>query len=425
MMKRFWMDLRRFSFIVVLLVCIVMNHSNVDAGMRINNRDEAYNYVIKILTKYYQAVDQYQKVDFSDDIDSINLLEYINQKIEAKSCKQEIYGKNDIEDYKSNFTLIKCEEIGTNIKVTIAADIEFKYRDAQFDSGYGEEIVLLLVNKENRYKISDWYSPDDDYDMQVRGEMGDISSQNYWSDELRVANNIKERQKKINSQINSYYKELKEQAEWIEEDFEYLRKPDIRMAKATLNSLNRSKMVTWANNNCTKASPSSGNSNQASYYDFSKIAGNYDCTNFVSHALLAGGAIVYNTGGKGISSTGWYYKDLNNRSSSWSGVPNLYNFLTSNTTKGPVGKGISYTNIYAPSGNYPYQSGDILQFHNGSAWGHSTLITGYIAISGSTTNLEAIVTGRTSKTKYNKNQRQSEILSGQKRRVIKMSGYYK
>ena len=52
-------------------------------------------------------------------------------------------------------------------------------------------------------------------------------------------------------------------------------------------------------------------------------------------------------------------------------------------------------------------------------------LTGYIAVSGSSTTLEAIVTGRTSGSSYNKNQRQSTIYAGQNRRIIKMSGYYK
>lgn len=49
---------------------------------------------------------------------------------------------------------------------------------------------------------------------------------------------------------------------------------------------------------------------------------------------------IYDTGNSGISSTGWYFRSINNRSSSWSGVVNLYSFLTTNTTnttKGPAG----------------------------------------------------------------------------------------
>lgn len=100
------------------------------------------------------------------------------------------------------------------------------------------------------------------------------------------------------------------------------------------------------------------------YYDFSKIKNNYDCTNFVSHALLAGGAKPYKpSGATGIIGTGWYYTNLDNRSSSWSGVSYLYSFLTSNRKKDQVvqhrytlqmaalKKSVRYYNsVMAPSG---------------------------------------------------------------------------
>ncbi|WP_281170123.1 amidase domain-containing protein [Paenibacillus pinihumi] len=88
------------------------------------------------------------------------------------------------------------------------------------------------------------------------------------------------------------------------------------------------------------------------------MSGNWDCTNFVSHALLAGGAVVYDTNGTGISSTGWYYRRLSNRSSSFSGVPNLHNFLVNNTTKGPARTSINYTTFDWFISNHPYELGD-------------------------------------------------------------------
>ena len=131
-------------------------------------------------------------------------------------------------------------------------------------------------------------------------------------------------------------------------------------AMSALYSLNKSNISTWAQNNCSLTYPSSGNSSQvSSYYDFATIAGNYDCTNFVSHAILVGGTPVYDTGGYGISSTGWYFRNISNRSSSWSGVTNLYSFLVNNSTYGSTATHLSYTNIYAPSGNFPYQSHSI------------------------------------------------------------------
>ncbi len=64
------------------------------------------------------------------------------------------------------------------------------------------------------------------------------------------------------------------------------------------------------------------------YYDFSYIGG--DCTNFASQVLYAGyGEMNYRP------VTGWYYNSLNDRSPSWTGVNELYNFLINNRGQGP------------------------------------------------------------------------------------------
>ena len=63
------------------------------------------------------------------------------------------------------------------------------------------------------------------------------------------------------------------------------------------------------------------------YYDFDGMGG--DCTNFISQVLEAGGAR------QNYSRDGWYFNSLNDRSPSWSGVNELYNFLVSEHTTGP------------------------------------------------------------------------------------------
>ncbi|MBE5927774.1 MAG: hypothetical protein E7267_00130 [Lachnospiraceae bacterium] len=414
-------------FVIMLMACLIILNKNtyVSAAQEIKASDNEYIYATEILTQYYQAIDQYKEYDFSGDIDSVQLLDYINSKIETKRYKQVYYGMDDMQNYSVNFKLLDSEKIDDYTKMTIVSDVEFKYKDASFESGYREEIQLILNNKFNKYNIVDWYLPYEDYDTRIRGDIENISNPGYWNSMLRITDKIHEKQEELNEKIKLYYDDLKKQASESVIEIDNSNNTTRITPYATLYSLNKSKMVTWANNNCTKANPTSGNSGQAPYYDFSQISGNYDCTNFVSHAILAGGAVVYNTGGSGISDTGWYYTNLNNRSSSWSGVPKLCSFLTSNTTRGPVGTKISYSDIYVPGGNYPYVPGDILQFHNGSKWRHSTVIVGYIAISGSATKSEAVVTGRTSSTVCNNNVRQSTIYSGENRRVIKLNGYYK
>ena len=64
------------------------------------------------------------------------------------------------------------------------------------------------------------------------------------------------------------------------------------------------------------------------YGDFSRMGG--DCTNFISQCIHAGGAAMNFT-----PVTGWYYRSLNDRAPAWTGVEELYRFLTSNRGKGP------------------------------------------------------------------------------------------
>ena len=64
------------------------------------------------------------------------------------------------------------------------------------------------------------------------------------------------------------------------------------------------------------------------FYNFSDIGG--DCTNFASQCLFAGGLPMNFT-----PNFGWYYLNVNNRSPSWTGVNELYEFLINNDGVGP------------------------------------------------------------------------------------------
>jgi hypothetical protein len=62
------------------------------------------------------------------------------------------------------------------------------------------------------------------------------------------------------------------------------------------------------------------------YADFANMGG--DCTNFASQCLYAGSGVMNFT-----PTFGWYYRNINDRSPSWTGVEYLYNFLTTNKTR--------------------------------------------------------------------------------------------
>ena len=84
------------------------------------------------------------------------------------------------------------------------------------------------------------------------------------------------------------------------------------------------------------------------YYNFDDLGG--DCTNFVSQCIFAGSGVMNYT-----PTFGWYYRSLNDRSPSWTGVPYLYNFLVNNLEAGPYGVEVSRSAI---------QPGDIVQLGN-------------------------------------------------------------
>jgi len=98
------------------------------------------------------------------------------------------------------------------------------------------------------------------------------------------------------------------------------------------------------------------------FYDFSRIGG--DCTNFASQCIYAGSGVMNYT-----PVFGWYYKSVNDRSPSWTGVEYLYNFLVGNKDgQGPFGEEVPLNRL---------EVGDIVQL--GRATGdfyHSPVVVG-------------------------------------------------
>ena len=95
------------------------------------------------------------------------------------------------------------------------------------------------------------------------------------------------------------------------------------------------------------------------YYNFDNIGG--DCTNFASQCIYAGCEVMNYT-----KDTGWYYKNANDKSPSWTGVEYLYNFLINNKGVGP--QGIKSTQDYV-------EIGDLVQLSfDGNTFSHSLII---------------------------------------------------
>ena len=99
------------------------------------------------------------------------------------------------------------------------------------------------------------------------------------------------------------------------------------------------------------------------YFDFSELGG--DCTNFASQCIYAGAKVMNYT-----PVYGWFYINANNRTPSWTGVNQLYNFLINNKSTGPQGRVVPLSEI---------RNGDIIQlsFSSSPAFDHSPVVIDY------------------------------------------------
>lgn len=95
------------------------------------------------------------------------------------------------------------------------------------------------------------------------------------------------------------------------------------------------------------------------YYNFDNVGG--DCTSFVSQCIYAGSKVMNYDATKG-----WYYKNGNNKSPSWSGVEFLHKFLVQNQSIGPRGKDVEQNKV---------EIGDIAQLSfDGNTFSHTLVI---------------------------------------------------
>ncbi|HAJ77877.1 MAG TPA: amidase [Clostridiales bacterium] len=116
---------------------------------------------------------------------------------------------------------------------------------------------------------------------------------------------------------------------------------------------NREKAIEYAYTWWNKRNPK--------FYNFDELGG--DCTNFVSQCLYYGGINMNYT------HLGWFYKSLNYRSPSWTGVDEFYSFSMNNN----YGLGVKC----AVSNLKDIKMGDIvqLQLNNENEFQHTALIT--------------------------------------------------
>lgn len=106
------------------------------------------------------------------------------------------------------------------------------------------------------------------------------------------------------------------------------------------------------------------------FFDFTGRGGN--CTNFVSQCIFAGCGVMNYT-----PTFGWYYRSSDDRAPAWTGVDELYDFLTGaedfisqNGGEGPYGRDATVAETV--------EIGDVIQLRNTNGdFYHTLIISGF------------------------------------------------
>lgn len=395
--------------IFLTILCPMLNFRLISVSYAYEDMQSLTKYLNDFISALYENKDIGMTHDLSQYIEGDTLKAYLSEKI---AIHQLVTERAFLEkrDFQTDIKLLAMEMLDeVTYLVALSVKISFNYLDVDIDSGYGEVLNIIISDKHGDFTVLDIYAHGNYYDIEVRGDQVVLKDE-YLGNQCLSFHGMSEITSKTNELANrmkSYYDEL--DAKTIGSQ------PKISVMTTTLNKAN---IAEYARNYCSANPPPSGGAD-VTYYDFSKIPGNYDCTNFVSHCLLSGGAEPY----VDQPTTGWYYVDLNNRSHSWSGVSSFFNYLTRSTSiPGPYGDSIAYY-VYDERQGYPYSNGDVLQHRNGTTWIHSTIITGvYLYYPSNPYYLAALVCGRTGVDWYNYNQKAEEIYPGNPKRVIRLAG---
>lgn len=307
------------------------------------------------------------------------------QRQETMLAHQQVPVEKIIEE---RFTVQEIAMNGDGAEVKAAFACTYRYaldpntfEGVGLDSEYGEGFCFRLLRQNGQWLICDIASTDD-YDYIYRSRL-----------------KARERFDPITEELLTDMDTAIQAAHEMQLDVSQVTKNSITPSSPNstnlfLDDLDTNAMSSYAYDNASKVSPSSGDG-ITPYYDFSLITGNHDCTNFISHCLLAGGA------SKNVSANGWYYNTLSDRTPSWSNVNYLHNFLVRNSsTRGPKGvsseypAGNSLTSLYSSC-----RIGDLIQikYNGASNYGHSTIVTGK-----NLSQTTILITSRTSQNSYNK-----------------------
>ncbi len=404
--------------IVVLVLMITLCFQSISAVstecnsyIKITEPDKnditlCYKLAEKTATQYYDAKFKLENTDLSNVFVFESLSDYVSKTLELTrtilNIKSEKTAKEDFIVTYFNATCsmqdYEFREDGLFIKLSIDAEMQYPGIDGR--SYFGGEVDFLFVRYNDEIRIADILFSDDD--MFIESESSELSVSKW--DASANAKSVRAISSSLDIAINNsniMYRNIdvflediqtiaeKENSELLNLKIDIISEKEQENTTKAYSAINGMTMAAYAKKTaavnyrkngrlfydsaCTNSAR--GSTEAPYYYEFSSITNAYDCTNFASHVLLAGGAKMKKTGN---ADTGWYFisegaPGANTRSVTWAGVQKFGDFLLSNNGSGPRGS-------LAPRVDEEYIGyGDIIQLKRSgnSVYGHSMIRTNY------------------------------------------------
>lgn len=304
--------------------------------------------------------------------------DFLKSKLEyEKYAMYELgYTKNYI---KGSYEVLNWKVIESKfLWCEIAVDVTYQYSDASVISRFGSTIQVVIENPDNPIIIDFYNGSFESFDSQVRSYELDLTDSKNWLSSQNTNEIISNKNKCFESHKAAIVNLKQNMIKTSQEN-------NTQYPAVAPLSTRRGNAVNYALANYNKATPSSGGQS-VSFYNF-----NPGCTEFISHCLLAGGfSQVF---GRHLYEDCWYFRSVNDRSSSWAGVNALFGWLSWNGNTGSGPKAVSFFSdrnnlidlrlidqplpIHSESGNIVQIKYNWLNGYGYPNYGHSILVTGF------------------------------------------------
>ncbi len=212
--KYFKIGVKIFVLIGMIVVLNLNHYSIASSKYPAQNRTE---YIENFIVDFYRNQDLAEDNDLSKYEINEDLQNYLYGKIKVKNYNTAV-NKNEKTNYRVKPELIEEEFVNELYYFKFAVRVKFKYIGVEEESGYSEELEVLLKEEDNGYVIEDFYTRLNSYDSFIRGEEDDLKSEIYHKSRLPNNDEIKIKQQKIMDNIDKVYMEEKGAIEYEEKE---------------------------------------------------------------------------------------------------------------------------------------------------------------------------------------------------------------